>query len=161
MHIVISNGNAISLSLWLHGFWHWTINKTNDQLSYVTINKTNNYQPSYIHTSLLIVYLFMGSISLQSFNKDGWILEYEQSHSPELGLGPSLICGPQLHPVNLRMLIELIWESCANNLVLVKLHNNLTGRELIFFSVSIGFNMFELRELGVVYATWSWMILRN
>lgn len=78
-------------------------------------------------------------------------IEYEQNHSPEFGLGASLICGPQLHPLNLRMLTELIWKSYANNLVLVKLHNNLTRREFILFSVSTGFNMFELGKLGVVY----------
>lgn len=39
---------------------------------------------------------------------------------PELGLGSNLIRGPQLHPVNLRMLIGLSWKSSPNNLILVK-----------------------------------------
>lgn len=40
---------------------------------------------------------------------------------PELGLGANLVGGPELHAVNLGMLIGFRWESPPDNLVLVKL----------------------------------------
>ena len=44
------------------------------------------------------------------------------SHIPELGFGANLIRRPELHAVDLRMLIALRRESSPHNLVLVKLH---------------------------------------
>ncbi len=43
---------------------------------------------------------------------------------PELGFGANLIRGPELHPVDLRMLIAFRWESSPHNLVLVKPESN-------------------------------------
>ena len=40
---------------------------------------------------------------------------------PELGLGTDLIGGPELHSVNLGMLIGFGWKSSPDNLVLMEL----------------------------------------
>ena len=43
---------------------------------------------------------------------------------PKLGLGMNLVCGPELHAVNLRVLIEFSGQSTLNNLVLVEPESN-------------------------------------
>lgn len=48
---------------------------------------------------------------------------------PELRFGANLICGPELHAVDLRMLIGLRRESSPHNLVLVKPESNHSGGE--------------------------------
>jgi len=50
---------------------------------------------------------------------------------PELGLGVNLIDGPELHSVDLRVLIWFHGKSPPNHLVLVKLQTHITKHHLV------------------------------